>query len=67
MAYKRLLKLNSTLGHAIADYLPAWAGGLPRDAPPRPGTDEYDAFKKRMNDRAVGPLTAASMVTLTTP
>jgi hypothetical protein len=27
-------------------YIPQWAGGLPADAPPRPGTPEYDAYMK---------------------
>ena len=29
---------------AWSDYVPHWAGGLPADAPPRPGTAKYDAF-----------------------
>jgi hypothetical protein len=31
----------------MADLIPAWAGGLPADAPPRPGTAEYDAYVKQ--------------------
>jgi hypothetical protein len=34
----------SSVAHLIGDYLPAWAGGLPKDAPPLPGTPEYDAY-----------------------
>jgi hypothetical protein len=28
----------------IADHWPHWAGGLPADAPPRPGAPGYDEF-----------------------
>ncbi len=32
------------LSAGMGDYIPQWAGGLPADAPPRPGTAKYDAF-----------------------
>jgi uncharacterized protein YceK len=35
--------VNQTLIGA-SDYVPQWAGGLPADAPPRPGTAKYDAY-----------------------
>jgi hypothetical protein len=35
----------------IADRVPAWAGGLPKDVPPRPGMPEYDAHKERLEGR----------------
>jgi hypothetical protein len=38
--------INSFLADSMADYIPAWAGGLPADAPPRPGTLKYDAWLK---------------------
>src|SRR5215472_2777924 len=28
----------------VADHVPHWAGGLPPDAPPRPGAPGYDEF-----------------------
>jgi hypothetical protein len=28
----------------VSDHWPHWAGGLPADAPPRPGTPDYAAF-----------------------
>ena len=38
---------------AIADSVPTLLGGLPKDAPPRRGTPEYDAWqKKRAEDAA---------------
>jgi hypothetical protein len=36
--------VSSFLAGGMADLIPAWAGGLPADAPPRPGTPEYDAY-----------------------
>jgi hypothetical protein len=38
--------VNEKLGAGVADYVPHWAGGLPADAPPRPGTAQYDAYMK---------------------
>jgi hypothetical protein len=39
--------VSSFLAGGMADFIPAWAGGLPADAPPRPGTPEYDAYMKQ--------------------
>jgi hypothetical protein len=36
--------LSSCTGAGVGDYVPNWAGGLPKNAPPRPGTPEYDAY-----------------------
>lgn len=36
----------------VGDYIPHWAGGLPKDAPPRPGTPEYDAFRQKQDAEA---------------
>jgi hypothetical protein len=38
--------INEKMSAGIGDYVPAWAGGLPADAPPRPGTAKYDEFMK---------------------
>jgi hypothetical protein len=34
----------STFAGYMADHVPHWAGGLPPDAPPRPGAPGYDEF-----------------------
>jgi hypothetical protein len=47
-----VLGLGSSLGSCggsqfsgyVADHWPHWAGGMPEDVPPRPGTPGYDAF-----------------------
>jgi len=31
-------------GIGVGDLVPQWAGGLPSDAPPRPGTAKYDEW-----------------------
>jgi hypothetical protein len=38
--------INANLAAGISDYVPHWAGGLPADAPPRPGTAKYEEFMK---------------------
>src|SRR5215475_9139826 len=38
--------VNEKMSAAMGDYVPQWAGGLPPDAPPRPGTPQYDAYMK---------------------
>ena len=38
--------VNERLSAGVSDAIPAWAGGIPADAPPRPGTAKYDEFMK---------------------
>ncbi len=38
--------INEKLAAGLGDVIPQWAGGLPADAPPRPGTAKYDEFMK---------------------
>jgi pantoate kinase len=46
--------VNSHLAAGMGDVIPQWAGGLPADAPPRPGTAKYDEM---MKEREREPLT----------
>ena len=39
-------------GGKVGDYAPEWLGGAPKDMPPRPGTPEYDAFRKKQEAEA---------------
>jgi len=50
--------INERMGPAIADTLPAWAGGLPKDAPPRKGTPEYDAYMREQERKRLEPAPA---------
>jgi len=38
--------INANLAAGVSDTLPHWAGGLPPDAPPRPGSAKYDEFMR---------------------
>jgi hypothetical protein len=38
--------INSNLAAGVSDILPHWAGGLPADAPPRPGSAKYEEFMR---------------------
>jgi hypothetical protein len=38
--------VNEKMSAAMGDYIPQWAGGLPPDAPPRPGTPKYEEFMR---------------------
>ena len=37
--------------------IPQWAGGLPADAPPRPGTAKYDEMMKERERERLTPKT----------
>jgi hypothetical protein len=39
-------------GEFFADHLPEWAGGLPADAPPRPGDPRYAKYIEEQNAKA---------------
>ena len=47
--------INEKLADGLADAIPAWAGGLPADAPPRPGTAKYDEFMKERERQRLEP------------
>jgi hypothetical protein len=47
--------INEKLASGVSDVLPAWAGGLPADAPPRPGTAKYDEFMRERERKRLMP------------
>ena len=47
--------INEKLTAGIGDYIPQWAGGLPPDAPPRPGTAKYDEYMKERERERLQP------------
>ena len=47
--------INANLAAGISDTLPNWAGGLPPDVPPRPGTAKYDAFMQERERKRLEP------------
>ena len=50
--------INERMGPVVADTIPAWAGGLPKDAPPRKGTPEYDAYMREQERKRLEPAPA---------
>ena len=49
--------INANLAAGMSDAIPAWAGGLPADAPPRPGTAKYDEYMRERERRRLMPAT----------
>jgi hypothetical protein len=47
--------INERVAAGVSDAIPAWAGGLPADVPPRPGTTEYDEYMKERERRRLLP------------
>jgi hypothetical protein len=47
--------INEKLAAGMSDVIPAWAGGMPADAPPRPGTAKYDEFMRERERKRLLP------------
>ena len=47
--------INEKLAAGITDTLPQWAGGLPPNAPPRPGTAKYEEFMRERERQRLEP------------
>jgi hypothetical protein len=47
--------INENLSAALSDTMPRWAGGLPPDAPPRPGTAKYEEFMRERERQRLMP------------
>ena len=50
--------INEKLAGGVSDAIPAWIGGMPADAPPRPGTAKYDEFMKERERKRLEPAAA---------
>jgi hypothetical protein len=50
--------INEKLADGLGDYIPQWLGGLPADAPPRPGTVKYDEFMRERDKKRLEPAEA---------
>ena len=59
--------ISSVVAGGMADLIPAWAGGLPADAPPRPGTPEYESWMKKREEMQVAPTAKAGPDPATSP
>ncbi len=47
--------INEKLAVGASDYIPQWLGGLPADAPPRPGTAKYDEYMRERERKRLEP------------
>ena len=47
--------INEKLADGVGDYLPHWLGGLPADAPPRPGTAKYEEVMRERERQRLEP------------
>jgi hypothetical protein len=47
--------INEKLAAGISDAIPAAIGGLPADAPPRPGTAKYDEYMRERERKRLLP------------
>jgi hypothetical protein len=47
--------INGYLAAGASDLIPEWLGGMPADAPPRPGTAKYDEFMKEREQKRLEP------------
>lgn len=47
--------INERVAAGVSDMIPAWAGGLPADAPPRPGTLKYDEYMRERERKRMLP------------
>jgi hypothetical protein len=47
--------INERIAAGVSDVIPAWAGGLPADAPPRPGTAKYDEYMRERERKRLLP------------
>jgi hypothetical protein len=47
--------INTYLADGASDYIPHWLGGMPADAPPRPGTAKYDEFMRDRDQKRLEP------------
>lgn len=47
--------INERLAAGVSDAIPTWAGGMPADAPPRPGTAKYDEYMRERERKRLMP------------
>jgi hypothetical protein len=53
LPYATLLGGCTVAGNYVVDHWPRMAGGEPAAIPPRPGTPEYDEFRKQQEARGI--------------
>ena len=59
--------INEKLAAGVTDAIPAAIGGLPEDAPPRPGTAKYDEYVRERERRRLMPASERAKETKPAP
>jgi hypothetical protein len=59
--------INERLAAGVSDAIPAWAGGMPADAPPRPGSAKYDEFMRERERKRLLPAAERGDTTQSAP
>jgi hypothetical protein len=59
--------ISSFVAGGMGDLIPAWAGGLPADAPPRPGTPGYEEYVRNREEKQLVPSAKAGPDPATSP
>lgn len=59
--------INEKLAAGMSDAIPQWAGGMPADAPPRPGTAKYDEFMQERERKRLLPVAERDQATPDAP
>jgi hypothetical protein len=50
----------ASVSATVSDHWPTWAGGMPKDVPPRPGSPGYDEFLVHQQGKDVTPAAASA-------
>jgi|SRR5580658_1720354 hypothetical protein len=48
----------ASVSSTVSDHWPTWAGGMPKDVPPRPGAPGYEEFLVHQQGKDVAPAAA---------
>lgn len=59
--------INEKLAAGMSDHIPQWMGGLPVDAPPRPGSAKYDEFMRERERKRLEPAPAKDEIGRSSP
>jgi len=55
----------SSFSNTVTDNWPTWAGGMPKDVPPRPGAPGYEEFIAHQQSRATTPIPSSEAAAAT--
>jgi hypothetical protein len=62
-----LLGACASFSGYVSDHWPTWAGGMPKDVPPRPGAPGYEEFIAHQQGRNAAPAAPADANAKATP